>query len=175
MFEYFNIVDFNVSRLTEPVIAVNLCGYRNDGNVGDDDGSSPTNHWTMFLEHEDGTSERVDLKARYDGDGWRGEVEIVSKGYSMTIHAIKKLSFPASAHVTVESVMILINSQGRQWHMFTNAVQGCRFWNWNLIVDLETASFIPAGSALTTWEAMAYYYRDPDGKELRPLQKGTFY
>lgn len=196
MSEHFDTVNLKASQRNKPVIAINLCGFRNEGNVrDDDDGSLPVNHWTMSLQHEDTSSESVDLKPRYDSDGWRAVVEIASStdtskddAVMASLAIIKELSFPTitttttttttptSAYVTVESVINLITSKGRQRYMFTNAVQGCRFWNWNLIVDMEAAGFVSAGSASITWDAMAYYYRDPDGgRELRPLEKGAFY
>lgn len=53
-------------------------------------------------------------------------------------------------------------------------MEGCRFWVYTVISDLEVAGTIDAGSAEATSEALSYYWRYPDGSELREVKQGTF-
>jgi len=110
----------------------------------------------------------------YGSQGLRGKIEISSKGYVRTQNSIKTLSFPATLGVTPQGVIDSIASCGRQKYQFTPEWEGCRYWNQVVIQDLQTAGYIPAGSATTAQEALSYYWVYPKGQEARPIKEGRF-
>lgn len=55
------------------------------------------------------------------------------------------------------------------------AGEGCRFWVYTIISDLEKAGVVPGGSGLVAWDAVSMYWRYPEGCEPRAVTKGTFY
>ncbi|KAF1809594.1 hypothetical protein P152DRAFT_461279 [Eremomyces bilateralis CBS 781.70] len=166
--------NFNTAELALQVVAIHICGYRNPSNTGDEDGNPPTNHWAAFMQLPTGGSVRLDMAPGYGSDGRRGKIELSSKKYTYTQNAIKTLSFGAIAYVTVQMVTEMINRNGRDKYNFTEEWEGCRFWIYTFISDLEAAGIIPAGSAQATWAAVSYYWRSPSGQELRDVKQGEF-
>ena len=174
MNENYDTDKFNFTDLTSPVVAIHICGYVNEKNEGDEDGNPPTNHWTTFLQRSDESSIRLDMTPGYGSDGQMGKIEIASKKYMHTNKAIKTLSFSVTQHATVRTITDLINNNGRDKYTFTEEWEGCRFWIYTLISDLEAAGIIPEGSVKATWEAVSRYWRYPSGSESRVIKKGKF-
>ncbi|KAF2786251.1 hypothetical protein K505DRAFT_368390 [Melanomma pulvis-pyrius CBS 109.77] len=165
---------FKTVNLTRLVIAIYICGYRNDNNAGDEDGNLPTNHWAAFLQLTDSTSVSLDMAPGYGSDGQRGKIQVASKDYVHTQNAIKSVMFPTTGAYTVSDIINLITQNGREKYTFTEAWEGCRYWIYTFISDLEAAGIIPAGSGQTTWGVVSYYWRNPSGYELRTVAQGTF-
>ncbi|KAL2126666.1 hypothetical protein VTI74DRAFT_436 [Chaetomium olivicolor] len=163
-----------VGDLAKTVAAVHLVAFINESNKGDEEGLPPTNHWCCFLETYDKTSVRLDMMPGYGSDGLRGKIQIVSKEYAYTRNNVHVLSFDAVSGVTVQKIVDLIMSRGRQKYQFTPEWEGCRYWNLILIQDMVTAGYIPSGSSNQAEEAMLWYWVYPQGKEKRVLRKGTF-
>lgn len=127
-----------------------------------------------FLENPDRGSVRLDMSPGYGSDGLRGKIDLSSKTYQCTTNHVKKLTFPTSYGVTVKHVIDLVSRKGRQKYQFTEEEEGCRYWNYVFVSDLEHAGYIQAGSADTALDALSYYWVNPSGKEKRAVKKGTF-
>ncbi|KAK0666729.1 hypothetical protein QBC41DRAFT_325207 [Cercophora samala] len=161
--------------LSARVSIVFLVAYENPSNKGDEEGLPPTNHWCLFLKTAGTASAsiRVDMTPGYGSDGLRGKIEISSKPYECTNSSIKTLSFPATLGVTVQKIIDLISSKGRQKYQFTPEWEGCRYWNKTVVQDLQSAGYIKGG-AKEAEEALGYYWVTPSGKQKRAIGKGTF-
>ena len=167
--------NFDLAHLARQVIAIHICGYVNQENKGDEEGNPPTNHWAAFLQHSEGLSVRLDMMPGYGSDGLRGEIEISSKDYASTNSAIKVLSFPVNVHATVQTITDVINDKGRDRYTSTEEEEGCRYWIWNIVSDLEAAEIISTGSGEAAWGAVSCYWRYPSGSEPRAVKQGKFY
>ncbi|KAF1961360.1 hypothetical protein CC80DRAFT_522810 [Byssothecium circinans] len=160
------------------VTTVHICGYRNEDNEGDEDGNPPTNHWAVSLQLDSGGFVMLDMAPGYGSDGRRGKIHLASLASKEDMHTqdtIKTLSFLLKAHTTVENITKLINSKGRERYTFTEEEEGCRFWVYTFISDLEAAGYVDAGSEQSSWTAVSYYWRNPSGYEARTVKEGTFY
>jgi hypothetical protein len=164
---------FDPAHLTHQVIAIHLWGCINQNNEGDE-GNPPTNHWAALLECPDG-SIGLDMMPGYGSDGLRGKIEISSKDCVSMDDAIKILSIPVNIHATVQSITDMINDKGRDRYTFTEEEEGCRYWIWNIVSDLEAAKIISTGSGETVWRAVSCYWRYPSGYEPRVVKQGKFY
>lgn len=161
--------------LQSRVKKIHICAYINPENAGDQDGNPPTNHWAAFLEVSRGGSVRLDMAPGYGSDGQRGKIEISSKPYVSTQNAIKTLTFHLKAPATVQTIVDTINSKGRDRYKFTEEWEGCRFWMYTFISDLEASGLVSSGSGKATWDAVSLYWRSPNGHEPREVKQGTFY
>lgn len=165
---------FNTRDLDKIVVRIHVCAYVNESNAGDEEGNQPTNHWAIFLELADQNSVRLDMAPGYGSDGLRGKIEVASKRYQMTMNAIYSLSFDVAPGVTVRTITDLISSHKRQKYTFTKEWEGCRFWIYTVMYDLEAAGIVAAGSAALVWQAVSCYWRYPGGCEQREVRQGTF-
>ncbi|KAI9758726.1 MAG: hypothetical protein M4579_002901 [Chaenotheca gracillima] len=171
----FDTDTLDFGHLSQTVFKIYISGYKNAQNVGDDDGNPPTNHWAAFLQLSEASSVRLDMAPGYGSDGLRGKIELASKEYVSTRNAIKTLSFALEIPTTVKAILDIIVSNGRDKYMFTEEEEGCRFWIWTLLSDLEAAGIVSKGSADATLEAVSYYWRTPQGTDANPLKEGRFY
>lgn len=162
--------------LSKAVIAVHLVAYENIKNKGDEDGNAPTNHWCTFFETADHQSVRLDMAPGYGSDGLRGKVEVSSKRYDCTKNHVKKITIPASLGLTAQKIIDLVVRNGRQKYQFTPEWEGCRYWNYVLISDLEAAGYIAQGNARAALAVLSFYWKFPpgSGSEARRVQQGTF-
>lgn len=165
---------FNASTIDDQIVAIHICGYVNKENEGDEDGNSPTNHWAAFLVHGQHQSTLLDMAPGYGPDGLRGKIELSSKGYASTQNAIKVLRYPVNMNATVSSLVTLINSKGRDKYDYSPEWEGCRYWIYIFISDLEDSKIVPPGSAQQTWNAVTYYWRYPSGQDFREVKQGSF-
>ncbi|KAF3764148.1 hypothetical protein M406DRAFT_330499 [Cryphonectria parasitica EP155] len=112
----------------------------------------------------------------YGSDGLRGKVKISSKRYSYTQNHVKKITMPASLGLTVQKIVNLVMHNGRQKYQFTPEWEGCRYWNYVVISDLEAAGYISKGNAKSVLAALSLYWRYPagSGQEPRKVKEGTF-
>ncbi|CRG91080.1 hypothetical protein PISL3812_08128 [Talaromyces islandicus] len=173
--ENYDTDRFNTAHFQSSVVNIHLCGYRNEKNEGDEDGNPPTNHWAAFLQYPSGGSARLDMAPGYGSDGLRGKIDLASKPYMLTNNAIKSLSFSPKTPITVQSIVNTINSKGRDRYRFTAEWEGCRYWMYTFILDLESAGILASGSGQATWQAVSYYWRNPSGFEPREVKRGRFY
>lgn len=170
----YDLDNFYSEQLSSQVAAIHICGFRNVDNKGDEDGNSPTNHWAAFLELLDEHSVRLDMAPGYGSDGQRGKIELASKTYAYTQNAIKTVSYAMKKYVTVQNIKDVIDAKGRDKYTFTEELEGCRYWIYTLILDLEAEGIIEAGSAVVAWNAVSSYWRHPSGSEQREVKQGTF-
>jgi hypothetical protein len=82
--DHFGTSKLEESDLEEVVERIHLCGYVNKDNVGDDNGRTPTNHWTIFLQMSGERSVKVDMIPGDGDDGLQGYVLVESKRYTVT-------------------------------------------------------------------------------------------
>ncbi|KAI1962177.1 hypothetical protein LOY94_006744 [Ophidiomyces ophidiicola] len=167
---------FKTTDLGKGVTNVHICGYKNEKNEGDLDGRPPTNHWAAFLEVHGGGSVRLDMVPGDGADGLTGMLIIESKVYSVTNNASKSLFFTALGHATVKTITDLISSLNRDKYRFTEHEEGCRYWIYTFISDLEGAGIIGAGSNVQAWNSLSRYWCHPagSGSEARVVEKGAF-
>lgn len=164
----------NSPDLSKIVTYIHICGYKNIENAGDDEGNPPTNHWASFLQLQNGGSVRLDMIPGYGSDGQRGKLVVSSKPYDSTDNSIKTVTFSTLNAPTAKTITDLITQNGRERYNFTEVWEGCRFWIYTLISDLETAGIVSAGSRQETWEAVSNYWRYPSGSEPRTVARGAF-
>jgi hypothetical protein len=172
----YELDHFELSHLSRRVRTVHICAYENVGNEGDGD-IPPTNHWGAFLQIGQDRSVRVDMAADYGYDGRRGKIHISSKSYSHTNHDVMTLSFDLQQTRTVQQIFELINNNGRDRYRFTEEIEGCRYWIWVFICDLQAAGIINADSGDRTWAAVSFYWKYPQGSgsDPREVKPGQFY
>ncbi len=149
--------------------------YKNLNNQGDESGRPPTNHWVIFLQLRDSVanSVKVDMIPGDGADGLAGTVILDSKEYVVTNASIMTLTFKPTEPVTLQAIMDLIVKNKRDKYRFTDE-EGCRYWMYTLISDLEAGEILAQGSATTAWASISLYWRDPSGSEPRMVERGTF-
>ncbi|KAI3061994.1 hypothetical protein CBS147339_9964 [Penicillium roqueforti] len=175
MNDNFDADYLNPKDLQAQVSHIHISGYINPNNEGDEDGNPPTNHWAAFLQFGDTGSVRIDMAPGYGDDGLRGKIDISSKSYTSTNNAIKTLTFTVEAYATVQTITELSILNGHDRYMFTEEWEGCRFWIYTFIEDLESAGLISEGSGQTAWETVSLYWQNPSGSEPRQILQGEFY
>src|SRR4051812_31775305 len=111
--------NFDAEYLQFQVVIIHICGNKNEKNEGDEDGNPPTNHWNVFLQLAEGDSVRLDMTPGYGSDGLRGKIELAYKRYEHTQNSMKTLSFPVKIYATVQTIIQVINSRGRDRYRFT--------------------------------------------------------
>ncbi len=156
------------------VLSIYVFAYTNEDNQGDEDGNPPTNHWAISLEISQRHSIRLDMAPGYGSDGRRGKIEISSKKSEFANESIRTLAVAVADRTRVRTITDLVSKNKRQKYTFTKDLEGCRFWVFTIISDLENAGIVGPGNAGSVWEAVSYYWRYPEGKELRDVQQGTF-
>jgi len=157
------------------VFTVHICGYKNEQNEGDDYGRPPTNHWCAFLQTTARDSVKVDMTPGDGEDGLTGTILLESKSYTTTDQAIKTLSFPSTSGPTVGDILDLIIKKRRDKYKFTEDEEGCRYWIYVFVADLEEAGFIKKGSEATAHAALSEYWAYPSGSTPNAMLNGTFY
>ncbi|KAJ3570215.1 hypothetical protein NPX13_g5801 [Xylaria arbuscula] len=163
----------NTEHLKHQITNITVVAYRNQDNRGDGK-LSPTNHWSIFLKTTENNSVRVEMAHGLGNDGLTGKVELLSKKYICTNNAIYTMSFQPIKTITVQDFIDLLTENKRQQYTFTPEFEGCSFWVYTIIGDLEAAGVVPAGSAESTWNAVSYYYVNPEGTVPREVRRGTF-
>ncbi|KAI1113632.1 hypothetical protein F5Y14DRAFT_206515 [Nemania sp. NC0429] len=170
----------NRSDLPSKVVSIHLVAYPNSNNEGDEKLLlPPTNHWCLFLElidssSGDSSSVRFDMAPGYGSDGLRGKIEVSSKEYNCTSNRIHRITFQVIAPVSVAMIVELVQKNGRQKYQFSPEWEGCRFWNYTFLQDLEKAGIILEGSSEKAEEALSSYFRTPSGVEKREMRIGEF-
>jgi len=170
----YDLDKFQSEQLSSQVTAVHICGYRNKDNEGDEDGNPPTNHWAAFLELLNKSSVRLDMAPGYGSDGRRGKIELATKTYTYTHNAIKTVSYAMKKYTTLQDIKDVIDAKGRDKYTFTEELEGCRYWMYTFILDLEAEGILEAGSAVVASNAVSSYWRHPSGSEQREVKQGTF-
>lgn len=164
---------FNSAVLSETVFMVHICGYENQDNAGNEMGNPSINHWAVFLQHDDMASVRLDMIPGFGSDCLRGKLYVSSRSYASTYKAFKTVSFPTVGAPTVQAIINLIGEKGRSKYDFTEDCEGCRYWTFTIISDLEGEGFLPAGSRQVALEALSQF-QTGSGSEPRTIAQGTF-
>ncbi|KAJ5630035.1 hypothetical protein N7528_003692 [Penicillium herquei] len=169
--------DFNSADLDSSVASIHIKALTNEENAGDEDGNPPTNHWIISLEPIETSSARVmlDMSPGYGSDGQRGKIHLSSNPDAATDQFIRSLTIPLTTQATVRTITDSINSKGRDRYRFTTELEGCKFWIFTLISDLETTGLVASGSGNAVWGEVSQYWRNPTGSEAREVSRGVFY
>jgi hypothetical protein len=173
--EHFGTSQFKDQDKACSVLTVHICGYKNTENKGDEDGRPPTNHFCAFLQTTARDSVKVDMIPGDGEDGLTGTILLESKSYTTTNQAIKTVSFPATSGPTVGGILDLIIKGRRDKYKFTEDEEGCRYWIYVFVTDLEAAGFIGKGSGATAHAALSQYWAYPSGSTPNAMRVGTFY
>lgn len=109
-------------------------------------------------------------------DSLRGELEISTKRYKHTKWTSHLLSFPTNSTPLrkVGNILKLIMTNGLQNYLFSPEGEGCRFWVYTFVSNLEREGLLESGSAAQTRESMRYYYIHPAGRVERVVKEGKF-
>ena len=174
--ESWGTSQFDITDRQRYVANIRLCAYENVNNEGDANGRPPTNHWAVFLElYQSGSKYvNVDMIPGDGADGLTGTIILESKSYSVTNTAIKTVTFQPIKWTTVEAITDLIVRNRRDKYKFTEHEEGCRYWVYTFILDLENEGIVAPGSATTVWASVSCYWRYPSGCEERAVELGTF-
>ena len=172
---YLGLSRFKSRDANSPVESVFLCAYANEGNEGDEIGRPPTNHWAAFLKVSETKSVKLDMIPGDGSDGLTGLLLIESKSYLYTDKAIFTLPFSTRGNPTVDDLVSSLLGHGRDRYKFTEAQEGCRYWNYVAIYEWEEAGFLEAGSADLAFESLSYYYVYPTGQDMNPMEEGSFF
>ena len=84
---------------------------------------------------------------------------------------------PVPDGTTVETILGLIISKGRDRYMFAPVGEGCRYWLKTFAWDLVDAHLFPSEVAQRASNALANYWRYPvnSGCEPRTIPEGRFF
>lgn len=166
---------FKDEDLDAQVEVIHIAAYINHGNIGSDNGDPPTNHWTTSLQISGDGSVCLDMMPGWGPDGLRGKIVASSEDCVHASDVSHVVTFHVAEGTTVRNIMELINKSGRQKYTFTEAFEGCRFWIYTVIGDLEKAGVVTDNeSAQRAWDGVSYYHKDPTGKEPRYVGEGAF-
>lgn len=136
--------EFNLGDLEKTVSFIHLCAYQNEENKGDEDDRPPTNHWAAFLQANGRGSARLDMISGDGADGLTGMLVIESKTYEFTHNATQRVSFATLGQPTVQTITDLVSRLDRDKYRFTENEEGCRYWIYTFISDLECAGIVAA-------------------------------
>lgn len=170
----WHIAKLNPNDRTRSLQVIHLCAYLNEGNMGDDEGGTPTNHWVMLLEVEGRGTVVLDVLPGNGPDGQTGIISLESSDSAFTEPWIKTHSIPPRSGTTVETVIRLIQNKGRQRYTFVR-FEGCRYWHSTFAGDLAEEEIVTAEWVVGVRESLGYYWQDPEGKNERAIEVGTFY
>lgn len=164
------------STWTMPVELIHLCALRNELNEGDEEGSPPTNHWTICLKNSSSSCVMLDVARGYGDDGLRGKIEVTALDTPYTLETLQLFTItPCGQQPAVGQILTQICSKGRQRFIFHPSFEGCRFWISVLVADWEDMGVVEAGSALMAREALGKYWVNPEGSLPRHMREGTFW
>jgi hypothetical protein len=93
----------------------------------------------------------------YGSNGLRGKLEISSKDYVESKSYIKTSMFETISRPRVNTITELISKNRRERYIFTENWEGCRYWVYTFITDLEAAGIIARGSGATAWTDLSMY------------------
>ena len=172
---YIGLSTFKSRDANCPVTTVFVCAYANQGNEGDENGRPPTNHWAMFLKISESQSVKLDMIPGDGSDGLTGMLVIDSKWYLYTNQAIFTTSFPTKGDPTVNNLISSLHANGMHRYKFTEAQEGCRYWNYVAIDRWQSAGFLEPGSSELAFTSLSHYYVYPTGQELNPMEEGSFF
>ncbi|EDN06263.1 predicted protein [Histoplasma mississippiense (nom. inval.)] len=92
---------------------------------------------------------------------------LVSTTYDFTYNATQRVSFATLGQPTVQTITDLVSRLGRDRYRFTENEEGCRYWIYTFISDLEGADIVAAGSKGEAWNSLSGYWLHPPGSGLR--------
>ncbi|KAI0861792.1 hypothetical protein F4860DRAFT_513585 [Xylaria cubensis] len=163
-----------LADLSKQIISIHLIAYPSPSS---EDGYEPfelTNHWCFFLEFKHEKSVRLEIVPGCGSNGLRGKVKLTSKTHACTTNDLCKLSFQVHGRLSLEEIIEIVQSKGRQRYQFAPGWEGCRFWNFTLMQDFEAHNIVSAGAANQALNSMAWFYHSVRGANRRDMKIGTF-
>lgn len=155
---------FQFSSLSQKVTQLNFVAHENTSNKGDKVGGKqlpPTNHWTLFLTINHGSSVRVEVAP--NDPGQPGMVIIENKKYDVSTKITKKVSIDVPKAPTVADIFNIIIQKKRDYYIFAPEGEGCRFWLYTLAGDFVGAGLISKANAESAQSALKKYWPYPTG------------
>ncbi|KAI0402293.1 hypothetical protein F4802DRAFT_576622 [Xylaria palmicola] len=174
MDDNWDIKSLTGADLSRAITAIHLIAYPSPSRKDDDEPFPQTNHWCFFLDFGDNTSVRLEVTPGRGGEGLRCQVRLTSKTHACTTNNLRKITYDMNPTVTLNTLVLVAQTNGRQKYEFARGWEGCRYWNYVFIQDLETCKILPQGAANQASEAMSWFYHTVHGAEKRPLKTGTF-
>ncbi|KAI6019066.1 hypothetical protein EDC04DRAFT_439608 [Pisolithus marmoratus] len=168
---------FQFSALSQEVTHFNFVAHENTSNTGDKVGGKelpPTNHWSLFLTINRGSSVRVEVAP--NDPGKPGMVIIENKNYDASTKITKKVSIDVPKAPTVADIFNLIIQKKRDYYIFAPVGEGCRFWLYTLAGDFVGANLISKANAESVQSALKKYWPYPTGTPPvdRAMTEGQF-
>ncbi|KAI1421206.1 hypothetical protein F5Y12DRAFT_790199 [Xylaria sp. FL1777] len=166
------------SDLSRRIIFMHLVAYPSPSM--DDDVEPPinqTNHWCLFLDFGDNTSVRIDVSPGYGPDGYRAKIRLASRDHACTRNHLYKSTYTVNLNhtVTVQDLVVVAQTNGRQKYEFSIGWEGCRYWNYMFIRDLENQYILTRGAAIQAWDSMSWFYHTIHGASRSPVKAGVFW
>jgi hypothetical protein len=168
---------FRAAVLTEAVQRVHFCAHANTENTGSE-GQSPTNHWSMFLEINPTRSVGVDVVPGDTHSPGMIILEMIeTKGCSVLNESVYDIHSGVPNETTVETILGLIITKGRDRYMFAPVGEGCRYWLQMFAWDMVEAQLFPTEVAQRASDVLAHYWKYPVGSgcEPRVMAQGRFF
>ncbi|KAI0430902.1 hypothetical protein F5Y09DRAFT_341225 [Xylaria sp. FL1042] len=162
------------SDLTRAIVALHLVAYYSQTMEEGYVPFQPTNHWCLFLEFGNGKSVRLEVVPGSGSDGLRAQVRLTSRAHPCTSNYAHKVTYDLNSGVCLEDLVQICQTKGRQRYEFAEGWEGCRYWNYVFIKDLESSSILPRGATDQARDAMSYFYHSVYGVQRRSMKKGTF-
>lgn len=172
--ENFYTKSLKAVDMEQPIVRFNLCAYAANQPTEAPTHRSPTNHWVCFLELATDGSVKVDMTPGGGNDWLGGIIMLESKPDKKTSSNIKTMAFESLQSPTVATIMSLITKNNRDKYTFTRDGEGCRFWIYTLISDLEKAGLVAEGSAVEASNTLSYYWSSSIESQPRPIDEGVF-
>ena len=165
---------FQFADLSKEVAQFNFVAHENVDNEGDGPGIPPTNHWSLFLTIDAGSSVRTEVAP--DDPGKPGMVIIESKKYDASTKITKKVSINVPKGRTVADIFNLIIQKKRDYYIFAPVGEGCRFWLHTLAGDFAGVNLVSNADANNVSSALRKYWPYPTGTPPvdRPMAEGQF-
>lgn len=162
------------SDLSRPIIAIHLVAYPSSSMEDGDEPLQQTNHWCFFLEFGDDTSVKLEVTPGNGSNGLRAKIRLVSKTHACTSNDIQKLTFNLDSSVCLADLVGIAQAHDRQRYQFAPGWEGCRYWNYVFIQDLENHTILARGASNQAWGIMSWFYHSVRGVERRSIKMGMF-
>ncbi|KAK6348254.1 hypothetical protein TWF718_006061 [Orbilia javanica] len=141
-----------------------------------------TNHWRIYLEvpgnrqHQERFI-RLDMAmGQVDGDGnaLKGQLVIKSVSYLPANAETKLQTISLDTEPTVGDIIATIVNKRREYYLYHESGQGCRWWCSVVLEDLHDAGYIRSGDLREAREVLRYLWSSSRRRQEKPMREGTF-
>lgn len=89
----------------------------------------------------------ITLDMTLGSDGSKGVLYVTEQRYELSQNSVAEVRENATNNTTVQSLLDLLESRGRDRYQFNGDGAGCRFWCHTVLGDLERGGFVASGAA----------------------------